>query len=96
MDYALIVRVFESIDQLFNNRQRLVLAQRARERPAVHEFEDNGVFFHAINRGDVRVIQRGEELGFALKSGQAVCIERKRIRQDFDRASRPSLVSLAR
>ena len=39
--------------------------------------------FQAVNVRDVRVIQRGEDLGFALKARQAIRIRREEIRQDF-------------
>jgi hypothetical protein len=30
------------------------------------------------------VVQRGEQLGFALKAGEPFCVTRKRIGKDFD------------
>ena len=49
---------------------------RARHAPA---------FFEAVDRGDVRMIQRGEDFRFALETREPIGIGRERRRQDLDR-----------
>ena len=41
--------------------------------------------FEAVDRGDVRVIERGERFGFALETREALGVRRERVRQDLDR-----------
>ena len=41
-------------------------------------------FLKVIDRGDVRMIERGEDFGFALEAAHTVGIARKLIRQDLD------------
>ena len=38
-----------------------------------------------VDRGDVGMVQRGERLGFALETRQAVGVLRERVGQDLDR-----------
>jgi len=40
--------------------------------------------FQAVNRGDIRVIERGEDLGFACEAGHALKVARKNVGQDFE------------
>src|SRR5262249_27417524 len=50
-----------------------------------HERPDVVGLFQAVDVGDVRVIQRGESLGFALEAGHPVHVRRKRLGQELDR-----------
>ncbi len=40
---------------------------------------------HRVDRGDVRVVQRGEQLGLALEARQPVRVRGKILGQDLDR-----------
>ena len=42
-------------------------------------------FLHAVERGNVRMIERGEHFRFALEAGHTIRIEQKRLRQYLDR-----------
>ena len=59
------------------------------ERFALDEFQDQRLhmirFFETVNRGDVRMVQRGEHLRFAREARKAVGIERTFRGQDLDR-----------
>ena len=44
-----------------------------------------GRFFEAVDRGDVRVVQRGEHLRFAFEAREPIGIEGEGFRQDLDR-----------
>ena len=52
---------------------------------ALDEFHHEGgqapAFFEPVNRGDVGMIQRREDFGFALKTGEPIVISRERWRQ---------------
>ena len=39
----------------------------------------------AVNRGDVRLIERGEDFGFSTKPREAIRISRHGLRQNLDR-----------
>jgi hypothetical protein len=41
-----------------------------------HERRHTGAALEPVNRGDMRVVQRGKHLGFALKAGEAIGIVR--------------------
>ena len=60
-----------------------------REILALDEFHHQGVhpsgFLESVDRRDVRVIQRGEGLRLAFKSGQPLGVLGKRVGQDLDR-----------
>ena len=55
---------------------------------ALDEFHHEGghapAFFQAVDGRDVRVVQRREDFGFALKAGQSVRIRRQGRRKDLD------------
>jgi hypothetical protein len=57
--------------------------------PALDELEDKREYavtlFETVDGRDVRMVQRGEDLGLALKPPQALRIPRKRFRQEFQR-----------
>jgi hypothetical protein len=65
------------------------------QRLALDQLHDENVpaagFLHAVERGNVRVIQRLEHLRFALEPRRAVGVERPRLRQDLDRHLSPEL-----
>jgi hypothetical protein len=42
------------------------------------------VLVEAVDRADVRVVQRGEQLRFALETREAIAVPRERARQRFD------------
>ena len=46
---------------------------------------DAARFFEAVDARDVRMIQRREDLRFALEAREAIGIVRERVRQDLDR-----------
>ena len=51
---------------------------------------------HPVERGDVRVVERGEHLGFPLEAGDALCVGCDGCRITLIATLRPSLVSRAR
>ena len=50
-----------------------------------HQRGDAVALFEAVDRRDVRMIQRGEDLGLARETRQAIGVVRERLRQDLDR-----------
>ncbi len=93
MDNPLLVCRFERLGNLLRDRQRLVNRNRPLGDVACkrwpldelhHECCRAGRTFQAVNRGDVRMIQRRENFGLALEAGQTVSIGRERVRQHFD------------
>src|SRR5262249_40942149 len=50
-----------------------------------HERRHACLFLDAVNRRDVRMVQRGEHLGLALKPRKAIGVGRQLDRQDLDR-----------
>jgi hypothetical protein len=58
---------------------------------------DRAILDDAIDRGDIRMIERSQQLGLALESRHAIRIAReRRAGNTFSATSRLSLVSLAR
>ena len=55
---------------------------------ALDEFHHEGVdvtrLFETVDRGNIGMIQRGEDFGFALKARQPIGVSRQRRRQDLD------------
>src|SRR5262249_7370698 len=105
MHDPLLVRDFERVTNLPRDGQCLVERNRSardaiRECRTVdqlqHERVDTVGFLKPMNRSDVRMIQRGEELCLALEPHQTIWIERKGCRQDFQRNVSTELVSRAR
>ena len=93
MDDALLMRRLERLRDLLRDRQRLVEWNRAtrdalRQIVALDEFHHEGgdarTFFEPVDGGNVRMIQRREDFGLALKARQSVGISGKRGRQDLD------------
>ena len=50
-----------------------------------HERRDTGALFEAVDRRDVRMVQRRERLGFPLKAREPLGVLGERIGQDLDR-----------
>ena len=105
MDDALLVRRFERLGDLPRNRHRLVQRQRPAgdpigQRLALDQFEDQRMRLAAVlepvNRADVRMVERGQHLRFALEAGQAFGIGREGSGRIFSATSRLSFVSRAR
>ena len=84
MDDAFVVRGLQGFGDLPSDGQRLFHRKRPFQRFAFHQFHDNGVAFETINGGDIRMVQRGQCLRFALKPRQVVGVIGQRGRQDFD------------
>ena len=91
---TLFVRGLDRFGNLPGDRQRLIERNRAlrnaiRERRAfdeLHHQSGHGVgAFEAVNVRDVRMIQRGENFGFALEAGEPLDIRRQGLRQHLDR-----------
>ena len=100
VDDALLVRGLERLGDLPGDGQRLVERQRAaRERAdeilALDELHDQRAhavrLFEAVDRGDVRMMQLGEQLRFALEAGEALRVGGEGDREDLDRHLAPEL-----
>ena len=83
VDDALLVRGFERLGDLLRDGQRLVERDRAardalRRVVALDEFHHErghaAAFFEAVDGGDVRMIQRGEDFRFALEPREPIGI----------------------
>ena len=94
VDDALLVGRFERLRDLPRDRRRFVDRNRSvfepiGERRSVDELEHEGLhvvrLFEAVNRGDVRMVERREQLRFTLEAGEAIGIENEGVRQDFQR-----------
>ena len=93
MDDALLVRRFERIGDLPRDRQRFVERDGA-ARDALrqilafdelhHERARAARSFQPVNRGDVGMIERGEQFGFALEPGEAIGVRGHSGRQHLD------------
>jgi hypothetical protein len=100
MDDALLVSCFEGLRDLSGNLQRLIdgnlsLRNAVSKRRPLHELHHERlgavVFFQAVDVCDVWMIERGEDLCFALKSSEPFRVRREGIRKDLQR-----IVSLKR
>ena len=71
------------------------MSQPLGERLALDELHDQEVlatgFFHAEERSDVRMIQRGEDFGFALEARDAVGVGEEGFGQNFNGDAAPEL-----
>ena len=94
MDDAVLVRRFERFRDLAGDVQRLRQWQRpgrdpTGERRPIDELEDEIPAlvhdFDAVDRADVRMIERGEDLGLALEPRDAFGVACQGIGQRFDR-----------
>ena len=94
MDDPLLVGGFECLGDLLGDGQGLVdrdspARNVLREILALDQFHHKGThtagLFEAVDVRDVRMVERGEGLGFACESGESVAVVRERVRQDFHR-----------
>lgn len=85
MSDAFFVRVFERVSDLRCDLPGLLEGQRPLGRFAFHQFHCQGAVFDPIDLGDVRVIQRSQDLGLALEPGHAGRIAFEGFRQNFQR-----------
>jgi hypothetical protein len=94
MNDPLLVRGFEGQRDLPRDRQSFVerhgsAPDALRQIVAFDELHHEGghaaAFFETVNAGDVRVIQRREHFGFALKPREPIGVGCERRRQDLDR-----------
>ena len=85
MNDALLVGLFQRFRDLFRDGKALIqgqgsLREAIGERRAFHELHDEGVRFaarlHAVDLGDVRVIELREQLRLALESREALPVLR--------------------
>jgi len=83
MHDALVVSRIEGVRYLTRDWQRIVKRERTvhetiGERRALDELHDEGIhtisLLEAVDVGDVGMIERGEQLGFALKAREAIGI----------------------
>ena len=105
MHDPLRVRGFERLGDLPRDRQRLFDRNRPlREASArvgpLDQLQHKGLarprFLKAVNRADFGMIQRGEDLRFALEAGKPVGIVRDSSGRTFIATSRLSVASRAR
>ena len=94
MDDAALVGVFERLRDLprdpqgFFERDR-ALSDAVLKRRALDQLHDQRAgrvrVFEAVDRGDVRMIQRSQEVRLVLEAGHAVLVGGEGFRQDLDR-----------
>jgi len=93
MDDSAVVCGFEPFRDLFRDRQRIVERNGPADQPFSeilsvdqfhHERLDAAGVLQSVHGRDVRMIQGGENLRFALKTREPVGIGRHRGREDFD------------
>ena len=94
MDNPSLMRRVETLADLPRNPCRVVERNRSSTKPfgerltlneLQHEAAEAGYFVHAVDGGDVRVAERGEELCFLFESRQPLRIVVEGFRQDLDR-----------
>ena len=94
MNDPALVRRFERLGDLLRDGQgfaewnwsaRNLLGQVIALDEFHYERGGAAALFEPVDRGDVRVIQRGENFGFALKAREPVSIGGQRRRQNLDR-----------
>ena len=93
MDDPLLMRCLQRVRNLFRQAQRLIDRNRTtrneiRKRFTLHEFQNQTArlsqYFEIVDRGNVRVIEGGQNFRFAPEPGDAIRIFGKRVWQDFD------------
>ena len=105
MHDPLLVRRSERLGDLPAERQRLVhghgpgnetLGKRLAGNELEHEEADAARFLEPVDRGDVRMIQGGEDLRLAFEARQALGVARERLRKrlDGDLAVEPRIARL--
>jgi len=94
MDDPLLMRSFEGLRNLPGDAERLIDWNRSArdqlvEALAVDEFKFEELrvagLFETVDLCDVRMVEQGEDLGFAAETGDALRIVRERGRQDLQR-----------
>jgi hypothetical protein len=94
VDDPALVRVLDPFDDLPGDRERLVDRHRAALQPllegvAVDELHDEEPdaddLVVAVDGRDVGVVERGEDLGFALEAGEPLGVRGERGRKELDR-----------
>ena len=90
MDDALLVRRLERVGDLPGDgpsvgQRHGPTGNHGREVFALDELHHERVLLDAVDRRDVRMIQRGEHLRFAREPGEAIRIGGEQVGQDFDR-----------
>ncbi len=94
MDHALLVRRLERLGDLHRHVERVLDRQRSAREPlrqvlAGDELHrDEALAFRlvqAVDRGDVRVVQRREQACLALEASHALRLGGDSLRQDLDR-----------
>ena len=89
MHDAVLVRCFERYSNLSGDRQRFIDGKRAElesvgDRLAVDQFEHERLdavrFLEAVDRRDVRMIERCEDGCFALEARESIGFEREQLR----------------
>ena len=99
MDDALLVGLLERLGDLPGDRDGLVDGDRPALQPlrevlALDELHGEqvraaaareGRLLEAVQVGDVRVVERGEQLRLALEAGEAVGVRREGLRQELQR-----------
>ncbi len=79
------VRGFERFGNLPGNGQGFIEWRRTGTVLAFDQFHHDGAAFDAINRRNIVMIERRENLRFALKAGHTFGVIGERGRQDFQR-----------
>ena len=94
MDDALFVRRFERLGDLPRDREYFIdgegsLGDPIGERRPFHQFQHERLharrLFETVDRADVRMIQRGEDLRFTFEAREPFNVQGKGIRQDHQR-----------
>ncbi len=94
VDDSLLVRRLERLGDLPRDGEGLVEGERPALQPlgevfALDELHDEGAdaarLLEAVDRGDVGVLQLGQDLRLALETGEAVGVGGERLGQDLDR-----------
>lgn len=69
MHNAFVVRGFKCVGDLHRVVQGGLQRKRSFDRVALYQLHDKGPILDAVDLGDVGMIQRRENLGFALETG---------------------------
>ena len=94
MNHPRLVRGLQRLGDLLRNRQRLLQRDRPLSDPVgegrpldqlQHQRPRALGFLNAVDGGDVRVVEAGEDLRLPLEPGEPVWVSRERIREDLQR-----------
>ena len=94
MDHPRLVRRFQRLRNLLRNRQRLIQRDRPLRDPVSegraldqlqHQRPRPLGLLDAVDGGDVRVVEAGEDLRLPLEPGEAVRISREGVGEDLQR-----------